>query len=206
MEPEGPRDAQAMLVWPFTKIFSSALGHQSKIAIATARLSTALQADTDPIILEIWKQRLEDYTDDELQQAFTRAERELKAFPAPAHLVDYIERSRFHDALAVVLAGLARYGAEWKERPAYRDYVRVDGVLQDGLWHPAEEPPKLSQRMVDALCLFGHSLTIHEGLLRLKRDHPRFWSSDHENPSGKHGQQLSLIERDLYACWMEARG
>lgn len=147
-------------------------------------------------------QRLKDYGTSELVRAFERAEREVSAFPTVSHLVEYIEKPRFHEALGVVIRGLRVHGVGWERIPGqrHRDSEDAEWIIDK---NPIELP-ELPPRMVRALEIFGGGETMHAGLKRLKRDSPNFWTGDTEYVTGQHGRQASAIERDFYQCWMEA--
>jgi hypothetical protein len=203
--PRTPQGVPQTLLWPFSTIFSSPeIPHANKIAIATGRLATALQFAIDAVLIELWKQILDQYTDDELARAFERAQSQISAFPAPAHLVGYIEKARCADAFAMVLKGIPRFTTDWQAKQPWATRERnAEDRLVD-VWHKGEPAPELSPKLTRTLELFGHVGTVKGGLVRLKRDHPAFWTGDTEFTTGQHGRQASAIERDFYQAWMEA--
>jgi hypothetical protein len=167
-------------------------------------------------ILDGWVQNLETYSPSLLQKAFERAEGEVAAFPAVAHLKAYLDQAEFDHWFAVVLNGMPTHGLDWKEVEAWKapdkwNYhseeaiAKGDRILVVGALHPAIPAPELPERMVKALGLFGDTGKMRDGLIRLNRDCPAFWTSDTERNIGDHSRLASLIRKDLYTCWLRAQ-
>jgi hypothetical protein len=168
-----------------------------------------------PATLEIWAQNLQSYSTERLIGAFERAEGEVAAFPAVAHLKAYLDQAEFDHWFAVVLTGMPKHGPDWKEEEAWKSadkwdfhsaeaIAKGDRILIPGIWHPAVPAPELPERMVTALGLFGDTGKMRDGLIRLNRDSPAFWTGDTERNIGDHSRLASLIRKDLYACWLRS--
>jgi hypothetical protein len=194
----------------YEAIFELPASMQVRITTAVARLLTVKRQDLDQSV-QAWSEQLSRYEPGELTDAFNRAELQIRAFPDIADIVDFIEKSRFHDTFALVLRGLAKHGVDWQRIPGICELVPPYAVID--LENPASyrvtrepvEMPELPRRVIEALEIFGQIGTMKGGLVRLKRDHPAFWTSDTEFATGQHGRQASMIERDFYQCWQEAK-
>jgi hypothetical protein len=143
-------------------------------------------------------------------------EREVRAFPDVADLVQILDRAEFDAAFALVLRGLRRHGVEWRDREAWKEsdkwdmtspaaIAKGDRILVPGKVHPAEPAPIIPPRMKRALELFGQEGMVETGMRRLMRDSPTLWTSETERDSGQHGRQASQIERDLLDCWRRSQ-
>lgn len=197
----------------YSGIFTTPATLTVQIKMAVGRLLTVKRQELNPAV-DAWAEQLNGYTSAELAQAFNRAETQIRAFPDIADIVEYIERPRFHDALALILDGLRLFGPEWQDTKPWTEGDRWDytspealakneRLLVPGKVHPAIKAPEIPPRMVSALCIFGNSKGPYEGLQRLRRNHPNCGAGDFDPGQGMRlGEQ---IERSLYACWLEAR-
>jgi hypothetical protein len=169
----------------------------------------------DPAVMRLWAQVLEKYSPEQLTHGFNRTEREVSAWPAVAQLVGIIERDEFDAALALVLKGIKRHGYDWQDREAWAEGDKWDYHSDEakklgdrikivGKVHPAEPAPAIPARMVKTLELFGRGGDFREGLKRIWRDDPFFWTGETERETGQHGRQVGQIERDLWACWLRS--
>lgn len=213
--PQLTRAAQSLQRLPeLRQIFNSTQTIQQILVLAVTHLSACLQTEIQQTAQQAWVQNLERYSPSELLYAFERAEREVAAFPTPAHLVEMIETRRFHEALAVVLTGLPTHGIDWldiPERQTWRyaaahetAHTNCRGRERVVLWIPAVPAPKIPEQMVRALGVFGGTGRVSDGLKRLKHDHPALWNGNHEVEPGAHGRQQAAMESDLFRAWMEA--
>jgi hypothetical protein len=210
MSTELERTQQPQPLPTYKQLFESLGSKFAHILEASARLGLMLGKVLEPDVMRLWAQGLEKYSPQQLAKAFGRAESEIAAWPAVAQLVEFIEREAYLRALAVVLQGLPRHGAEWEDVPARQeankyDYTGPERVVVPGKIHPAIPAPEIDSQMVSALKSFGQVGTLEAGLRRLLRDHPCFWNGDTEFQTGQHGRQVAMIDRDLYACWLIAK-
>lgn len=207
------RTEQSGTMLSYKAIFGMSGSLEARISLAVGRLLTVKRQDLDPSV-QAWCEQLSGYEPDELTAAFNRAELEIRAFPDIADIVDFIEKPRFHDALALALRGIAKHGVEWQDIPGRRWIEEDRSVFRSRAEggppkvEKVEMPipaPEMPARLKRTLELFGQTRELHWGLKRLKRDHPAFWTGDTEFETGQHGRQAAAIERDLYQCWLEAR-
>jgi len=194
----------------YENIFQTRQDLTDQIKTATARLLTVKGRELEETALQVWPAQLWRYQPVELAAAFNRAELQIRAFPDLADIVDFIEKPRFHDAFALVLQGLAKHGVDWQRIPGMREVapghaaIRPDDPSTFVVLRDPVEPPELPRRIIQALEIFGQIGTMRGGLVRLKRDHPVFWTGDTEFTTGQHGRQASMIEKELYQAWQEA--
>ena len=200
----------------YAQLFATKESKTAQIKRATTRLGVATGKALSPATLEIWAQNLQSYSTERLIGAFERAEGEVAAFPAVAHLKAYLDQAEFDHWFSVVLVGMPKHGPDWKEVEAWKSadkwdfhsaeaIAKGDRILIPGIWHPAIPAPELPERMVKALGLFGDTGKMRDGLIRLNRDSPAFWTGDTERNIGDHSRLASLIRKDLYACWLRAQ-
>ena len=199
----------------YAQLFATKESKTAQIKRATGRLAVATGKALTAATLEIWAQNLQSYSTERLIGAFERAEGEVAAFPAVAHLKAYLDQAEFDHWFAVVLNGMPKHGPDWKEVEAWKapdkwDYhseeaiANGDRILVVGALHPAIPAPELPERMIKALGLFGDTGKMRDGLIRLNRDCPAFWTSDTERNIGDHSRLASLIRKDLFACWLRS--
>lgn len=214
MVPSQPSQNRQTLT--YAQLFATRESKTAQIKRATTRLGVATGKALDSSTLEIWAQNLESYSSEQLTAAFVRAEGEVAAFPAVAHLKAYLDRAEFDAALALVLKGIRRHGPAWEDREAWKesdtwDYHSAEAIaLGDrikivGKVHAPEPAPTIPPRMVKALELFGQEFDFRTGLKRLYRDSPVYWDGSTERETGQHGRQAAQIERDLFLCWLRAQ-
>ena len=201
----------------YAQLFATKESKTAQIKRATGRLAVATGKALTPATLEIWAQNLGSYSPERLIGAFERAEGEVAAFPAVAHLKAYLDRAEYDAALALVLTGIRRHTWEWKDREAWQESVKWDWHSPEALAHPdgridigskihaAEPAPTIPPRMVKALELFGEEDDFRLGLKRLYRDAPSLWTADTERNPGDHSSMAALIDKDLWAAWLRAQ-
>lgn len=192
----------------YKQLFNSSETLQVQIAQATARLGLMTGRALEAPQLLGWVQNLEKYNPSRLTHAFERVEREVAAFPAVSHIVAILDRDEYDLQVALVLRGIQRHGYKWLDRPGWREEIfdEVERIHRPGPVHPPEPAPEIPLRMKRALELFGRQDDFREGLVRLWRDDPAFWTGETERETGQHGRQVNAIDKDLFACWLRAAG
>ena len=193
----------------YSALFQLSEPIEDRIAKAAARLALMVGQPANAAVLQGWVQRLKSYPPNLLEAAFTRAEGEVAAFPAVAHLKAYLDQAEFDEQFAVILRGIPKHGPEWKDveeswGPSKFDFSGPERVTIPGKHYPAEPAPAIPPRMVQALGLFGDTGRQRDGITRLYRDHPSTWTGETERKTGQHSRQAALIRRDLFACWLRS--
>ena len=200
----------------YRELFSTSESVQAQIVKAAGRLGYMLGKVPERAMLQGWVQNLEQYSPSQLQGAFERVETEVAAFPAVSHIVQILQRAEFDAQFAMILKGIRDHGYEWKDLAGWKErdkkefhspeaLAHPDGfILTVGKIHPPVPAPVIPPRMVKALELFGQDGEFHTGLRRLYRDSPTFWDGDTVRNIGDHSKLASLIDKDLFACWLRS--
>jgi hypothetical protein len=196
---------QKLLAMDYPALFTQNFPVRVLAIIATARLGLALSQPLEHQQLEIWADRLQSFSPEELTAAFISAEESVEAWPTPAKIIQPILAKRMQADLDWILKHLKIHGIEWADKPEGRKPASYD-PNDKRLWIPGDlipaiPAPKIPERIRAAVTYLGHG-DFTAGLKEMKF-HPQLLRNELEPE--EHGRQKDRVEKAFRAAWMQAR-